>query len=448
MKFLWGAATAGHQIDGQNVHSDWWHWENTRVADGHDHSGLATDHRKYFREDLAEAAALGMNTYRFSFEWCRFQPSEGLWDDSAEAWYDELLTECERLGLVPMATLHHFSLPKWFADQGGFASPQAAEKFLLYVKKIVKRFGARIPLWCTINEPIVLVAGSYIAQYMPPAKHDPSSASKACYQLLRSHVLAYDAIHQLTSERTGPFKEMKLMVGFAHNMQDFQAARSWHPIEWAIAKALHQVYNCAWLNGVTGQRARFGLPGVFPYAPEVKEARGRVTADFIGVNYYTKARVHWRPKENQGIDFTPGVPIGINFSHPDDEVSDMGWSLHPAGFEKILKLAARYERPIFITENGIADGADRLRTRYLLEHLSVIAKFIANKVEILGYYHWSLLDNFEWSKGFAPRFGLISVDYKTLVRKRTASAEVYRKVIESHKVGDHGPQIDLLQDFI
>ncbi|MBI3543629.1 MAG: glycoside hydrolase family 1 protein, partial [Deltaproteobacteria bacterium] len=212
--FLWGAATSSHQIEGDNVHNDWWAWEEQGRTEGGARSGKATDHWKRFHEDLKLAADLGLNSYRFSVEWSRLEPSDGTWDESPLDWYEALVGECEKLGLLPMRTLHHFTSPKWFADRGGFTAADAPDRFAEYATRVVARLGARVPLWCTLNEPMVLVGGSYLGTFMPPGKFSPRMASQACHGLLRSHVKAYDIIHRDARfrARTGPWASRPVQV--------------------------------------------------------------------------------------------------------------------------------------------------------------------------------------------------------------------------------------------
>jgi beta-glucosidase len=443
--FLWGAATSSHQIEGHNRFNDWWAWEAKGFVEGGVRSGAATDHLHRFREDLKLAKEMGLTSYRFSFEWSRFEPAEDKWDSSAFDWYNELLDACDELGLLPMATLHHFTTPQWLAERGGFSALDAPEKFARYVQRVMGAFGARIPLWCTINEPMVLVAGGYLGRFMPPGRYDPKAASMACYNLLKAHVFAYDLLKAGITKRTGPFKDRPLEVGFAHNMLDFRPERKSHPIEWAMARVCAALYNDAWLKAVSGGPQKFGFPGIFPRAPKLEMARGRRTYDFIGVNYYTKAYVQWRPR-TQAKERDPATPIGMSFARRKEKASDLGWAIHPNGFRRILKRVAKYGAPVYITENGIADSADTYRADYLRSHLIELAQAMNDGLDVRGYYHWSLLDNFEWIKGFWPRFGLIGVDYETMTRSFRPSAHVYRDVINAHE-GTKAPNVELLTRF-
>lgn len=440
--FLWGAATSSHQVEGGNRHNDWWCWEEQGKIEGGARSGPAADHWNRFRDDMRLAAELGLNSYRFSIEWSRIQPEEDRWDLSALEWYRELILECERKGLMPMVTLHHFTSPQWLAEKGGFSNDLSPRYFAAYVRRVVEALGSRIPLWCTLNEPMVLISGTYLGNFMPPAKFSPKLASKACHNLLACHVDAYRQIHAI-SKREGPWAMEPIQVGIAHNMLDFRPDRKWHPIEKLISRVFWRFYNQSWLDAVTGRKQHFGIPLVMPYAKPVEAAFGKPTCDYIGVNYYTKAYVQWRPKSK-----TPGVsstlPLGLTFARRKEVASDLEWAVHPKGFARVMDMAARYGLPVYITENGIADGRDHYRPYYLMTHLREVARAIERGHDVRGYYHWSLMDNFEWIKGFGPRFGLYRVNYETFDRTPTGSALLLKKLIEAHE-GTQSPRTDVFE---
>ena len=438
MSFLWGVATSSHQIEGNNRFNDWWHWEELGNIEEKQKSGIATDHWTRFKEDLLLAKELGVNSYRFSLEWSRIEPEEGVWNHEALEWYAELLGECERLKIMPMMTLHHFTCPLWFAKQGDFTSDLAYYKFGLYVKKIIQTIGNRVALWCTFNEPVIMCVGKYLAGFQPPAEYSPENCSKLFRGILKSHVRAYDLIHSEMPSRRGPWRHHKLMVGYAHNMMDFVPSRHWHPMERFLTFVGRGFYNQSWLDATAGKKQNFSITGLVPQAPEVKEALGRLTTDFIGINYYSKAIMRWRAR-GESFETSSGLPFGIAFADPGKPKSEMGWGLHPDGLGRMIRSVKPYGLPIFITENGIADGKDQYRKEFTQEHLLEIAKEIKSGADIRGYYHWSLLDNFEWVKGFGPRFGLVEVDYKTLERKPRPSFYWYQSAIHSHLEGHQPP---------
>jgi beta-glucosidase len=442
--FLWGAATSAHQTEGENTKSDWWQWEAAGNCEGGVCSGKAADHWNRYAEDLRHAHEMGLNSYRFSIEWARVEPEEGKWDESALDWYARLLDECERLGLMPMMTLHHFTSPKWFADKGGFTQKNSADLFGRFTEKVAARLGSRVPFWCTLNEPMVLVIGTYLGKFMPPGLFSPERAGEACKNLLECHVRAYDILHSQIHHREGPWKEMPIQVGIAHNFLDFKPDRKWHPMERVLTWVLRSFYNRAWMDAIFGRKQHFGVIGLMPRPKQLKEALGRRTADFIGVNYYTKAYVKWRPKdasEGATVDF----PIGISFARRKEPISDLGWAIHPKGLGRVLRECSKYGVPLYITENGIADREDKLRGEYLVEHLAEVAKVREEGVDVRGYFHWSLIDNFEWVKGFGPRFGLIAIDYADFKRTPRKSSVIYRKLIQAHTKDGHllAPRNDL-----
>lgn len=447
MKFLWGAATSSHQIEGGNRYNDWWQWEQEGNIEGGETSGAACDHWNLFREDLRLAQEMGLTSYRFSIEWSRLEPEEGQWCNEAFEWYEALVAECERRKLLPMATLHHFTVPQWFARRGGFTWEQSPGRFAGYVKKVITRFGARIPLWCTLNEPNTLVIGQYLGSYMPPATHDPKLASLATRNLLRAHVQAYDTIHGKMPARIGPWKDMPLAVGIAHNMIDFVPLRRYHPLEVLFTRVFRRFYNQTWPDAVTGKKQHFGVLGLLPYAAQVQQARGRNTVDFFGINYYTRVYVSFRPRNtgaasvDTGFPASSTLPIGVTFSRPSDITSDLGWVINPRGLGRMIRFLKRYRLPLYITENGIADASDAQRPAYLISHLKAVADEVVRGADVRGYYHWSLLDNFEWVKGFAPRFGLLEVDYGSMGRQERSSARLYRGIIAAHQSGMPCPEL-------
>jgi len=431
MDFLWGAATSAHQVEGNNTHSDWWDWEHRGFIEGGGISGAACDHWNRMKEDIRLAHELGLNSYRFSIDWAKIEPTEGQWDLAAIEWYRDLISECEKLRIIPMATLHHFTNPLWFAKLGGFASDSAVKYFSRYVDKMSLEFGERIPLWCTINEPVILAIGSYLGKFMPPAEYSPKKVSAACQNMLHCHIVAYQRLHQDKRKRTGPFADRPREVGFAHNVIDFKAERPMHLIDRILRAVFDQFYNRAWLEGTMGRAQHFGIPGLIPRARPIPITKNRIYTDFIGINYYMKSYIRFKPLIT--TENTPSeLPIGVSFARRWDQVSDMGWAIYPKGLRRLLNWVGKYRLPIYITENGIADRSDKMREGYIRQHLHELALATENGLDIRGYYYWSLMDNFEWVKGFGPRFGLLSVNHDTMERTLKPSALAYKRIIQSH----------------
>lgn len=425
--FLWGAATSSHQIEGGNVHNDWWRWEELGNVEGGVRSGRAADSWNRWKEDIALLKELGCNSYRFSIEWSRLEPEEGKWDLSALDVYEAMVAECERHGIVPMVTLHHFTVPQWLAAHGGFLWEQSPDRFGSYVRKVADRLAPRVPLWCTLNEPNVLVVGQYLGGFMPPARYEPLSIGLASRNLLRAHLKAYEILHAHKAPRVGPYKDWRRMVGPVLNLIDFKPYRKAHPIETFLVRRFRRFYNNAWIDAVTGREQHFGFPFLIPYAKPVWEARRHPSADFIGVNYYTKVYVCFGPQKAQAAFVRSRyMPFGVLFRRGEEPVNDLGWAIHPDGLRRILRFVSSYRLPIFVTENGIADAKDDRRGEFLTRHLETLELARRRGADVRGYFHWSLLDNFEWSQGFWPRFGLYDVNYDTCDRTPRPSAAIYR----------------------
>lgn len=383
-RFLFGAATAAHQVEGNNVHSDWWAWERQGAARAQ--SGRATDHYHRFREDLALAKTLGHTAHRFSIEWSRIEPRQGTWDDEAIAHYREVLQELRRLGLASFVTLHHFTNPVWLADQGGWENPAAAELYGRYVEKVAQALGDVIDFWITINEPMVYAVQAYWRGVWPPQKHSWSGMVRVMRNLAQAHRLGYQIIHK---------RWPGAQVGAANHQVAYVPEHRLHVDDQLFARLEDWWFNHRWLNLTRG------------------------THDFIGVNYYF-------PRRHHVTIFPPRLkPMwweGLR--------SDVGWPVFADGLTHVLLRLKRYRRPIYVTENGVADARDALRADFIRSHVRAIEAAQAQGVDVRGYLHWSLLDNFEWEKGFGPRFGLVEVDYTTFERTPRPSAWVYKAIIE------------------
>ncbi len=382
--FLWGAATSSHQIEG-GQNNDWTDFEDQ--GGGRGRSGLAADHWHRWREDFSYLRTLGLNSYRLSLEWSRIEPTPGHFDRSVLDHYRTMTDSLLDLGIIPLVTLHHFTLPHWVKEKGGFLNRHASEWFVRYVKTAVDCLGDRVNFYVTINEPMVLVVMGYLMALWPPEKRGFGRALYLINRLSAIHRDAYAAIkgaHQ------------KAWVGLAHHVIAF------HPFTDTIADRL------------TGRVLHYLMNQRF--MKMVGEAQ-----DFIGINYYTRQYAHW----SRGLH-----PIQ---NKPGQLVSDLGWEVYPRGLLEVLKSLPTFNKPIFITENGIATRNEALRTTYLAGHLNVIGQAQRLGLDIRGYFHWSLLDNFEWAEGYSPRFGLVGVDYATQKRTIKNSALIYRDIIRANQ---------------
>ncbi len=409
LPFFWGTATSSHQIEGNNSANDWWAWEQTGKLK--EASGLACDHFRRFREDIDLISKLGHNAYRFSLEWSRFEPQEGVWDDEAFKYYEEIFKELHARKIEPIVTLHHFTNPQWFADQGGWLSEKASFYFNRYVSRAATAYGKWVRFWITINEPLVYLYHSFFAGLWPPGIKSYRASMKVLRHQLQAHVEAYRTIHHIyeTALKT------EVWVSVAAHVGHFTPCRPGSfKDRWAVFSR-SWFFNELFLNAATSGFLFF--PGIYS-----EFLSGRKSLDFIGMNYYTRDFIRfssWFGENSLGVS--------CDKAHHQKEVKElsmMGWEVHPEGLYEVLLRLNRYHLPIMITENGIATQDDGQRSRFILDHLGALRRAMKHGVPVLGYFYWSLLDNFEWAHGFDPRFGIVEVDYKNQSRKIKESAQV------------------------
>jgi beta-glucosidase len=424
--FLWGTATASHQVEGDNHLNDFWAWEMEpgRIAGGH-RSGKACDWwGGRWREDLDLAANAGQNAHRLSVEWSRIEPTPGKIDQDALAAYREILDGARRRGLRPMVSLHHFTNPRWLLERGGWRDPDIPGLFERYVEASVQALGDLVDDWVTINEPNVYAFAAYTVGAFPPGVRNLSWAMDVMGQMIRAHARAYAVIHRLRPAAR---------VGIAHHVRGIRPAHRWNPLEAASAALRHSVFNEAVPRAVVDGWLR--LPG---RRYRIPEAAG--TQDFFGLNYYTAEIVEAdlrRPLELFGRSAYPRSadlsPSGFIANAPD-------------GFWRALTWARGFRLPILVTENGIEDDTDRVRPRYLAAHLRQLWRAANFNWQIEGYYHWTLVDNFEWERGWTQRFGLWALDTETQARVRRPSAGFYEDVcrhnaLSSEAVAQYAPEV-------
>lgn len=407
--FLWGVATSAHQIEGGNIWNDWARFEaeagNIR---GGEPSGRASDHWNRVAEDIALIEDLGANAYRFSVEWSRVEPREGEWSLDAWSHYEDEVARLRAAGIVPMVTLLHFTLPAWLADRGGLIADDFAGRFGRFAREAARRLGSDVDLWCTLNEPNVQMYQGYVEGIWPPGIRDTALASRAFAGIVRGHAAAAVALRAA---------DPGARVGMAVNMIVFDPSSRWSLLDWIAARQADSGFNWAYYDSIGLGRIRFDLAG-FPSLDEPLPSLAG-SADFLGINYYRRNLVRFDPGAPGLVKLTPGL----------GPLSDSGVEIYPEGLLRLLRRSwKRYGLPIYVTENGVSDAADRLRADYLRSHAHAVAVARAEGIPVGGYFHWSLLDNFEWSEGFGPRFGLYRVDYETFQRQSTAGAEEFRRL--------------------
>jgi beta-glucosidase len=409
--FYWGTATSSHQVEGNCTNNQWWAWEQEggHIKDGTT-SGLANDHYNRFEEDFALAKELGHNGHRFSIEWSRIEPEEGRWDEKEVDHYRRVIDSLHNNGLTPFATLHHFTNPVWFEDQGGWLSPKAPDLLGRFAGYMAKQLGDAVPFWMTINEPPVLPAATYIAAVFPPQKRDMGMAMTAARHILMSLGSMHNAIKENAPHNpsVGPVINMIHVMPASDSEEDK-----------AAAKKFDQYWNAYWFDGL-----RDGVIG--PPAGGGEEVPGLKGAwDFVGVNYYSRSVI----QASRGI-------MGLRQVNPpeDSERSTMGWQVYPEGFYNCLKRAASYGVPVYITENGIGTDDDEQRCSYVIRHLKQVHRAISEGADIRSYLHWSFQDNFEWAEGFRQKFGLIAMEENTLNRIQKPSAHMFRDIAQANAV--------------
>jgi len=395
--FLWGAASSAHQVEGNNINSDWWEWEK-RVG-LKEPSGQACWHYQLYKEDFDLAKSLNHNAHRLSVEWSRIEAVQGEFSEQELAHYREVILSLKEHNIEPIVTLHHFTNPLWFAKIGGWKNKKAIDYFSRYVDKVVTALGDQVHFWVTINEPLIYVYKSYILGEWPPQKKSLNLARKITHNLAIAHIKAYRLIHSIYKKRSFS----RPSVSIAQNLQAFVACPPTLKNKFA-AYLGERLYNFGFVE---------------------KLMRHRVL-DFIGINYYGPffMEAHgWRLK-NLLLEAS-------RQEHRELKKNTLGWYIYPEGLYQLLIKLKRYKLPIFILENGICSQDDQLRWDYIRQHLVNVHRAMQEGVAVLGYIYWSLLDNFEWDKGFAPRFGLIDVDYRDYKRTIRESARKFAEVCKT-----------------
>ena len=416
--FLWGTATAAHQVEGDNTNNDWWLFEQRPGAIWHnDRSGSACDWWQNAERDFDLMAKMGHNTHRMSVEWSRIEPEEGVFDPTVVARYREMLTGLHQRNIRPMVTLFHFSSPLWLARQGGWRNPSVIGHFRRFVRHTVEELGDLVTLWCTINEPNVYAALGYLL-----GEHAPGEKSLLLYfrvlsHLLQAHSAAYRVIRAL---------DARAEVGLVKNLQIFEPLDPPRAAAIGLARFLDHMFNELTMTAIKTGSMRFPQgTGLETHSPLID------SLDFFGLNYYSRQRVALRPKD--------GTRLKLLQPTPTAEVSDFGRNgaygeVYPVGIYRTIRRASSLGKPIYITENGLPDADDDQRPRFLITHLAQVHRAIAEGADVRGYYHWSFTDNFEWAEGWALRFGLVALDEARQVRTPRRSAELYSEIIRANAI--------------
>ena len=388
--FLWGVATSSYQIEGGNSNADWWEWE--KQGKTKDQSGRACDYWNRWESDHALLSELGVKVFRLSIEWSRVETEEGVFSLEAIQKYREILQDLKVRNIQTQVTLWWWVSPIWFQKKYGFHKKASVAIFARYVRKITEELGDLIDIFQIVNEPMVPLGMGYLVGLFPPGKRNPFSFWFALKNIAGAYLKSYKIIHSIKPEA---------LVGMTHlyNWYDSGGHNILGGLIYKISK---------WFRVLSFNRRIKGYQ------------------DYFGLNYYRIGKINLKNWKSEKI----------NFFSEEDKNNVMGWIAYPEGIYKAIKEAYEdYKIPIYITENGFPFGVgleDSYRITHLKEHLKYIQKAIDEGVEVIGYNHWSFMDNFEWLYGYEPRFGLIEIDYQTLERKPRKSFYAYREIIKGN----------------
>lgn len=399
--FYWGAATASYQVEGFNENCDWAKAAKERNVPM---AGRLADHYHRYEEDFDIAKELGHNAHRFSIEWGRIEPQEGVFDEVEIEHYRAVLKALKKRGITPFVTLWHFTLPLWFSESGGFERKDSPEIFARYCAHVVQEMGDLCEYYATMNEPNVFGSNGYLRGSWPPFKRFiatdlvsitnsgrifESKATKGLAPLFlylrvmknlsRAHNAAYDSIKEVAQQKN--VSVVKHVIYFHSN---------WNPLN----KMRAGIANYVWTH--------------------IFMKRTFKKCDSIGLNYYFHKK------------------FGDTASY---QKTDMDWDIYPEGIYGSLKLLWKYKKPIFISEAGLADKKDIYRADYITRQVAAAHQALEEGVDIRGHMYWSLIDNYEWALGIEKKFGLVEIDYQTLERTIRPSAYIYKELIAASKKG-------------
>lgn len=400
--FLWGAATSSYQVEGGNVHCDWWAWEKKT---GKVQSANACEHFIRFEQDFDLARDLNHNAHRMSVEWSRIEPVEGQFDQAVIEHYIKVVSALRVRGIEPIVTLHHFTNPAWVSESGGWTDRRSIQRFGRFCAVIIPALAPYVRYWITINEPTIYFSHSFMFGVWPPQAKSLWKAKAVRDHMVDAHIKVYRFIHDHYQQAQLP----KPQVSISQHVSAIVACSPTKRNQWAV-KLRDRIFN-------------------FDILDALHQAN---TLDFIGLNYYSRHLV-------DVTSWWIGNMLAQTCEHnhlPLDKNS-LGWDIFPEGLYLVLKkLDQRYSLPVFITENGICTGDDGQRVKFIKDHINSVHRAMKEGVAVQGYLYWSLLDNFEWDKGFTPRFGLIDVNYTTQERTVRASARVYATICKSGEIND------------
>lgn len=405
-EFKWGASTASHQVEGGTV-NDWSVWELAHAKElaktaeqrlnwipvwdevkgaaqtpANYVSGRGVEHLTRYEEDFDIVKKLNMNAFRFGIEWSRLEPEEGKWDEAAIEHYHKYINELLKRGIEPFLNIWHWTVPVWFAEKGGFKNKSNLQYFDRFVEKIAAEYGNHLTYIITLNEQNVFASLGYLTGTRPPQEKNLISFIRVYVNLVSAHKRSYKILKK---------HKKHLQIGIAAQLANIQAKRPHSMFDEFSTKWMRYFWNWWFLKRI------------------------RHYQDFVGVNYYF-------------TDYYTGL---MKRKNPHIPVNDLGWYMEPEGlYPLLLRTWSRFKKPIFVTENGVADHKDQYRRWWIEETIVAMERALSEGVDLRGYFHWSLLDNFEWESGWWPKFGLVEVDRETMKRTIRPSAKWFAERIK------------------
>ena len=411
--FLWGTAPASHQVEGSNTNNNWWQWEQDGRTQGR--SGLACDWwGGRWKEDFDRAAEAGQNAHRLSVEWSRIQPAPDRWDETALERYRAMLRGLRERDMTAMVTLHHFSNPLWLEEKGAWENGETVPLFAKFVGKTVEALKEYCTLWCTINEPNIYALLAFASGDFPPGARSIKRAAAVEANMLHAHAAAYRVIHSIQPEAR---------AGYALHFRPMVPAHAWFPFDQLMRNIQFRGINMAFPSGISSgvMRTPFG---------RVRVPGARGTQDYLGLNYYSKDTVAFDLRRPAEFFARRYYPAGSDLS-----AAGMNANIPQGMFDSLKWCVRTYPGlPILVTENGIEDADDSQRPRYLVQHLHQVWRAVNFNWPVKGYFHWSLVDNFEWERGWTQRFGLWALDVETQKRTKRPSADLYAEICKENGI--------------
>lgn len=418
-KFMWGTSMSAHQVEGGNMYNDWWAWEQKGKILNRQVSGDACDHYRLYKRDFDLMKSMHHNAHRLSIEWSRIEQNEGEFNKFELRHYRKVLEDLRSKGITSIVTLHHFTLPHWFAKQGGFLHRDARKIFNRYVKRVVNELGDLVDYWITINEPYVYANFGYWEGLWPPGVKNIFKMFKVLKKLIYMHIDSYQSIREVYRKHGWP----RPNIGFAKNFIWFAPYKQKSFLSRLLANFYHYNYNKVYFRPFYS--GRFPLILGFNKIPEAKKS-----LDFVGMNYYFQCRCSF-------TSIRSPLHLREHFE-TDQERTLYNWEVNAEGMYNLLKLIYRkIKKPILITENGISTLDETQRISYIIRHLEAINRAIRDGVDVKGYLYWSFVDNFEWAEGYTQFFGLNAINHHTFERIPKASAQVYAEICKTGKITDN-----------